>query len=217
MTALSCSARETWNPEPSRVDPPWGDIRETEIAIMHITKTSPPSMKPVITTGPKKGSAVRHSRPLHHRRTSSVQPFVALNTSKSYQSISKLLGAGGGSTVRTTNRIDDEDMATSFLQYWYVLGRSMNLGPYLPVLVLATRPTRPRLPSARLLVPFAIQHFESYIPCLLNSASLCQDPRLTHIINHSAMCETQIMIPDNSVLYCSERYLFIPSRSRSTG
>lgn len=85
-----------------------------------------------------------------------MQSLVALNASKSHQSISKLLGAGGGSTIRTTSRIDDEDMATSFLQYWYVFCRSM-------VLVLIYRSCigntgRPAsLPSARLLVPFVIR------------------------------------------------------------
>jgi hypothetical protein len=82
-------------------------------------KTTPP---PHTTTTPasKKGSAIKSTRPpVYHRKSASAHQFHY--RTKSYQSLGKLLGAGSGPVSHPVNPEDEQlEMATSFLQYWYV-------------------------------------------------------------------------------------------------
>lgn len=96
-------------------------------------------------------------------------------------SISKL-GAGHTRHSESDNDCQSE-MAASFLNFWYVSlisDRSM---------------------SSWFLIPWP---YHQLSPCILEALAYLKS-KLTHF--RSAMCERQITIPDNSRLYCSERYV----------
>ena len=81
-------------------------------------KTTPP---PASTT--QKGSAIKSTRPpVYHRKSASAHQVYHHHRNKSHQSLGKLLGAGSGPASHSVNPEDEQlEMATSFLQYWYVL------------------------------------------------------------------------------------------------
>lgn len=82
-------------------------------------KTTPPPTT-TTSTASKKGSAIKSTRPpVYHRKSASAHQFHYRN--KSHQSLGKLLGAGSGPASHPVNPEDEQlEMATSFLQYWYV-------------------------------------------------------------------------------------------------
>lgn len=94
------------------------------------TTTLNPHTHTSTTSNAKKGSStVKPQRPsVHHRKSASAHQLhhthhqSQQHRTKSHQSLGKLLGAGTG-PASLPSKAEDEglEMATSFLQYWYVL------------------------------------------------------------------------------------------------
>jgi hypothetical protein len=87
------------------------------------------------TAHAKKPTTVRPQRPaIHHRKSASAHYPAPSSARAQPQSIGRLLGPGTGPASWSAQNDDDDDdekheMATSFLQYWYVpvlLGGSMD-------------------------------------------------------------------------------------------
>lgn len=91
-------------------------ISSPSISSSTVNKTTTPPPPP---TTSKKGSAKSTRPPVYHRKSASAHQFHYRN--KSHQSLGKLLGAGSGPASHPVNPEDEHlEMATSFLQYWYV-------------------------------------------------------------------------------------------------
>lgn len=121
------------------------------------------------------GSKVRTSRPTLHRK----------GTYSVNHPISKL---GSGQVRRPEPESDRQpDMAASFLNFWYVIARYL--------LLIEERWESTSVPETLPIGPSGPYH------CCPSLHTL--DIRADQL--GSAMCERQITVPDNSLLYCSER------------
>jgi hypothetical protein len=104
---------------PSTKRPPFH--RQTTFPAFSTAAPANPNPNPSHYPPAKKGG-----KSLNHRKSASAHTISHHHNNhhhshghKSHQSLSKLLGAGSGPASLPVSKADDE-MATSFLQYWYV-------------------------------------------------------------------------------------------------
>jgi hypothetical protein len=186
--------------------PPLPRAETSPSTTSHRRELSSSSTTNTNTAHAKKPTTIRPQRPAIHHRKSASAHYPAHNSARAQpQSIGRLLGPGTGPASWSAQNDDDDEkyeMATSFLQYWYVsvlLGGSMD-HVVDPALIYSL------VPASFLVFWVVVLHSTTYsicTICMLRSAVACHSAWLTFI--YSAMCEKQITVPDDAVLYCSER------------